>query len=89
VSSRPSCSITTSPFPQTYLGAAALLGLGPGEVMMVAAHVDDLIAARKSGLRTAYVHRPHEFGPRAQPLPKTRFDVAAQDFLDLADKLGV
>jgi 2-haloacid dehalogenase len=28
--------------------------------------------------------------PRAaQPLPKTRFDVAAQDFLDLADKLGV
>ena len=58
--------------------------------MMVAAHVDDLIAARKSGLRTAYVHRPHEFGPRAaQPLPKTRFDVAAQDFLDLADKLGV
>jgi 2-haloacid dehalogenase len=78
------------PDPETYRGAAALLGLEPGEVMMVAAHADDLVAARKSGLRTAYVHRPHEYGPGAdQPLPKMRFDVAAKDFLDLADKLGV
>jgi hypothetical protein len=36
------------------------------------------------------VHRPHEYGPGADhSLPKTRFDVAAKDFLDLADKLGV
>jgi len=38
-------------------------------------------------LRAAYLHRPHE--PRANYwLPSTRFDIAAQDFLDLADKLG-
>lgn len=73
---------------EAYLGAAALLGLRPREVMMVAAHADDLVAARKAGLRTAYVHRPREFGPGADaPPPKSSFDVTAADFLDLARKL--
>jgi 2-haloacid dehalogenase len=35
---------------------------------MVAAHADDLAAARAAGLRTAYVPRPLEHGPgRAAP----------------------
>ncbi len=36
------------PDPETYLGAAKLLCLKPGEVMMVAAHNQDLKAAQKN-----------------------------------------
>ena len=60
--------------------------------MMVAAHVDDLAAARKAGLRTAFVSRPREFGPAkvgAGVAPASaRFDVVARDFVDLAVQLG-
>jgi len=51
------------PDPETYLGAARLLGCAPQEVMMVAAHKDDLRAARACGLRTGFVVRPLERGP--------------------------
>jgi 2-haloacid dehalogenase len=79
------------PDPETYLGAAAILGLQPWQVMMTAAHTNDLEAARKLGLRTAYVHRPHESGPgreRPHPAPGD-FDVVAEDFRDMATKLGL
>lgn len=45
-----------------YLGAIRLLDLKPEEVMMVAAHNDDLAAARSHGMRTAYINRPYEYG---------------------------
>jgi len=48
------------PDPRVYLGAAERLGLGPGEVAMVAAHLGDLDAARRLGLRTVYVERDGE-----------------------------
>jgi 2-haloacid dehalogenase len=51
------------PDPETYLGAVALLGLAPGEVMMAAAHNYDLHAARTLGLQTAFFPRPTEYGP--------------------------
>jgi 2-haloacid dehalogenase len=78
------------PDPETYLGAARLLGLRPSEVMMVAAHKDDLDGAREAGLRTAFVRRPREFGPGVEPdlSGERRFDVSCDDFLDLADRLG-
>ncbi len=38
------------PDPETYLGAAEILGLEPGQVMMTAAHTGDLESARKLGL---------------------------------------
>ena len=79
------------PDPEVYLGAADMLGLSPREVMMVAAHTDDLEAARSAGLRTAYVHRPLEHGTGREvtaPLG-SGFDVYASDFEDLADKLEV
>jgi len=75
------------PDPETYLGAARLLALQPAEVMLVAAHADDLVAARATGLRTAYVHRPREFGHRERPLPQETFDFVAHDFVDLAKQL--
>ncbi len=75
---------------EVYLTAAGLLGLEPGSMMMVAAHTDDLLAARAVGFKTAYVSRPLEFGPsvRAEETDGMPFDIIAQDFLDLAGKLG-
>ncbi len=78
------------PDPRTYLGAARLLGLEPEELMLVAAHPADLRAAAASGLRTAYVPRPNEWGPGAPAPadPDPDFDVVATDFEALADRLG-
>ena len=78
------------PDPSVYLTAADLLGLPPERVMMVAAHAHDLNGAKAAGLRTAFIHRPLEFGPDRTPdvPPPGAFDVSATDFLDLAAKLG-
>jgi 2-haloacid dehalogenase len=78
------------PDPETYLGAAAILGLEPGEVMMVAAHKDDLRAAQACGLATAFVRRPREKGPKAKLdlSPEPAFDCNARDFVDLARKIA-
>jgi 2-haloacid dehalogenase len=78
------------PDPEIYLKAAELLGLPPNRVMMVAAHVQDLVAAGKLGMRTGYVHRPLEFGPDSPPQrpDAASFDVVASDFVDLAARLG-
>jgi 2-haloacid dehalogenase len=77
------------PDPETYLSAPALLDLRPEEVMMVAAHVNDLHAARENGLLTAYVPRPLEFGPGAgADPPDPSFDLVASDFIDLDHKLA-
>jgi 2-haloacid dehalogenase len=56
---------------------------------MVAAHVADLAAARCRGLRTAYVHRPDEFGGRVTP-PATDpdADLSVSSLTELADRLG-
>lgn len=76
--------------PEVYNGACDLLGLDRKQVMMVAAHKDDLDAARRQGMKTAYVARPTEYGPRPAPHPKVGHDadVDAADFVDLAEKLG-
>lgn len=76
--------------PEVYLGAARLLDLEPGQVMLVAAHVGDLLGARACGLRTAFVSRPLEFGPGSPPeaQPEQPFDIVAEDFTDLADQLA-
>jgi 2-haloacid dehalogenase len=56
---------------------------------MVAAHVDDLAAARGRGLRTAYVHRPHEAGPRGTPpVTDPEADLNATSLTDLAARLA-
>jgi 2-haloacid dehalogenase len=77
------------PDPEVYLLAAQLLGLEPPEVMMVAAHNGDLLAAQSVGFRTAFVLRAHEYGPgqttnlEADP----SVDIVAEDFNDLARQL--
>ena len=78
------------PAPEVYAGAARLLGLEPNEVGMVAAHGHDLLGAKSAGLRTIYVPRPDEYGPdKAFQQPETidAFDIVANDFVELADRL--
>ena len=78
------------PDPEVYLGAADFLDLKPGEVMMVAAHLGDLRAAKALGLPTAFVPRPLEFGPDGRPdlEPDGSVDLTARDFEYLATRLG-
>ena len=79
------------PDPRIYLSAAKLLDLAPAEVLMVAAHVGDLRAARSLGLPTALVPRPLEFGAGRpwEPPDGSEFDIVADGFEDLARQLGV
>jgi 2-haloacid dehalogenase len=78
------------PDPKVYLGAAAMLGLSPREVMLVAAHKDDLAGARDCGLQTAFVKRPLERGPKVvgDLTDDARAQFNADDFVALARKLG-
>jgi len=76
---------------EVYLSAAEYLDLKPADVMMVAAHLGDLRAARALGLKTAFVTRPLEFGPNGKPDLKadaSTADLSATDFNDLAKQLG-
>jgi 2-haloacid dehalogenase len=78
------------PQPECYQSGARFLGLEPGQVLMVAAHRQDLLSAQKAGLQAAFVPRPTEAGPNREvdltPDPSFRF--VARDFHDLADQLG-
>ena len=75
---------------EVYLTAVELLSLNPDEVMMVAAHSDDLNAARSNGLRTGFIYRPDERGPggRADKAKPGEFDIVAGDMVDLASQMG-
>lgn len=50
------------PHPDAYLKSVEALGLRTDEVMMIAAHNDDLVAAREVGLQTGFIPRSHEHG---------------------------
>jgi 2-haloacid dehalogenase len=78
------------PDPETYLGACRAFDLEPGQMLMVAAHRDDLAGARRAGCATAYVARPLERGPGAPPAPARDPEAEwnARDLQDLADQLG-
>ena len=79
------------PDSETYLGAVDKLNLEAQEVMLVAAHNQDLLSAKKYGLKTAFVLRSNEYGPsqdfdlKADP----SIDVVSSDFIDLNNKLNL
>ena len=75
---------------EVYQSAADILDLQPAEVLMVAAHLGDLRAAKGVGLKTAFVTRPLEYGPDGKPDLKAdaSVDLSATDFNDLAAQLG-
>jgi 2-haloacid dehalogenase len=81
---------TYKPMPIIYDSVGQTLGLKPAQVMMVACHVWDLDAAKARGLGAAFVARPEEYGPgKVGKAPESgAYDVMAQDFVDLAQKLG-
>ena len=78
------------PDPETYLGVAHIFDLQPHEVMLAAAHKDDLLAAHQCGLQTAFIERPDEFGPGhiRQDLHHESFtNYHAKSIVDLATQL--
>jgi len=78
------------PDPATYLGVAQVFDVSPSEVMLCAAHHDDLQAAAACGLRTAYIERPLEFGAAHMKdvSPRPGNELHARDLMDLAGQLG-
>lgn len=77
---------------EVYLSAPYFLDLRAEQVMMVAAHATDLQNARQNGLRTAFIHRPNEFGDgtlsksdHAQP---GDFDIVTTGMIDFARQMG-
>lgn len=77
------------PDPGTYLGVASVFDLAPEEVMLVAAHQNDLAAARGCGLNTAYIERPMEYGATQikDVSPNNENTLHAKDIVALADML--
>ena len=78
------------PDPRTYLGVARVFDVQPHEVMLVAAHHDDLAGARACGLRTAYVERPLEFGAKnpKDVSPREGNDLHCRSLVEVAERLG-
>ena len=72
------------PNPQVYRYAARVLGAEPGQLLMVSSNSFDVVGARASGYRGAYINRydlPYEETPY-------RADIEVGDFLALATILG-
>jgi 2-haloacid dehalogenase len=77
---------------EAYVSSYYYLDLKPEEVMMCAAHVGDLLAARSNGLRTGFIYRPNEFGNGPVGVPDKAkpgdFDVVTVSMIDLAQQMG-
>jgi 2-haloacid dehalogenase len=78
-----------------YLGAVDKLGLQPAECALVAAHLNDLVAARSCGLRTIYVERVREEDASTHDVEAARswvdiwIPLSEQGFNSVAQRLGV
>lgn len=79
------------PHAEAYTTAARWIGLAPANILMVACHNFDLNAAHASGLRTAFVRRPDEWGPEGPPDPEPNmaYDFVVPGFDELRRALGV
>lgn len=79
---------TYKPDPRVYALIWEFFAVAPDQVLMVAAHPDDLAAASRCGLRTAFVPRPLEWGPgRPAPAVPPDADLVAGDMIALAAML--
>lgn len=84
------------PDPLAYQRAAELLVLRPDQILMVASHNGDLLAAQAEGFRTAFIPRPLEQGAASTPAQEPNqnaeadpsIEIVASDLLDLASRLG-
>ncbi|KAF2631850.1 haloacid dehalogenase [Macroventuria anomochaeta] len=90
---------TYKPSPRVYLGAAEKLELPPDQCAMVAAHLNDLRAAKDNGLQTIYVERPGEEEWSNEQVEKARQECwvdlwissgnGSKGFITVAEKLGI
>jgi 2-haloacid dehalogenase len=90
---------TYKPAPRVYLGAAEKLNLPANECVMVAAHLNDLKAAKENGLQTVYVERPGEEDWGDDEVEKAKQGgwvdlwISGKDgskgFVTVAEKLGI
>jgi len=78
------------PQDKVYIHGAQMLGLQPEQCMMVAAHNDDLQAARSLGFKTAYINRPYEYGnaQNSDLQAEQDWDIIGEYMTDIADALG-
>lgn len=80
------------PNPKVYLGAAEKMGLKPEECSLVAAHLDDLKAAKACGFSTVYVERPREERHpdlKDQDIDDMRVGEDEEGFVEVARRLGI
>jgi 2-haloacid dehalogenase len=77
------------PQPAVYLASCEAAGLAPTEACMVAAHNNDLVAARALSLRTIFLRRPLEHGPQQTTdlAAEHDWDVVAESMFEVADAL--
>jgi len=80
------------PSPKVYLGAAEKMGLKPEECALVAAHLDDLKAAKSNGFHTVYVERPLEernYALKEEGIADIWVGQDENGFLTAAERLGM
>jgi 2-haloacid dehalogenase len=78
------------PRAEAYHRVASFLATPAAQILMIACHNFDLDAARGAGYRTAFVHRPAEWGPAGppDPVPNPATDLKVAGFAELAAHLG-
>lgn len=79
------------PNPKVYLGAAGKMGLKPEECALVAAHLDDLKAAKACGMGAVYVERAREeryLEMRGEGIPDLWIREGEEGFVAVAERLS-
>lgn len=81
---------SSKPDQKVYGLAQVALGLRAEEIVMVACHKYDLLAAKRFGFKVAFIPRPLELGPRGSPDAgrEDYFDAMAPSLLVLAELLS-
>ena len=77
------------PDPEAYQSTSEFLGFPIEEIMMVAAHKNDLKSAKGQGMMTGYIPRPKEHGPNTtvDSNPEDYIDIIGENFVDFANKM--
>ena len=77
------------PDPEAYQSTSEFLGFPIEQIMMVAAHKNDLKSAKGQGMMTGYIPRPKEHGPNTtvDSNPEDYIDIIGENFVDFANKM--
>jgi len=77
------------PDPEAYQSTSEFLGFPIEQIMMVAAHKNDLKSAKGQGMMTGYIPRPKEHGPNTtvDSNPEDYIDIIGENFVDFAKKM--